>query len=72
MSPAVRTSYTSLDGQHVKISKKDLRPMSQEEINIRRSHLQSAHSTRTSAGTYFLAWHWQKGANISILSIVYY
>lgn len=49
MSPAVRASYSSIDGQHVKISKKDLRPMSHEEI-IRRSHLYSAHSTRTSAG----------------------
>ncbi|XP_067928518.1 kinesin-like protein KIF27 [Watersipora subatra] len=49
MSPATRTSYSSVDGQHVKISKKDLRPMSHEEINIRRSQLQSAHSTRTSA-----------------------
>ncbi|KAF6031922.1 KIF27 [Bugula neritina] len=48
MSPAVRASYSSIDGQHVKISKKDLRPMSHEEI-IRRSHLYSAHSTRTSA-----------------------
>ncbi|KAF6039963.1 KIF27 [Bugula neritina] len=52
MSPAVRASYSSIDGQHVKISKKDLRPMSHEEI-IRRSHLYSAHSTRTSAGTEF-------------------
>lgn len=49
MSPAVRSSYTSLDGpQHFKISKKDLRPMSHEEIITRRSQLQSGHSTRDS------------------------
>lgn len=45
-------SYTNMDAPHphVKISKKDLRAMSHEEIILRRSHLQSAQSNRNSTG----------------------